>query len=303
MRSLVLTFLALLAFAAPAKAFETTTIRIIHDGIERRAIMDARADLRDAPVLLVLHGGIAGPETVRRRARVSLAREGWIVLWPYAVDDWNDGRTDRSGRPHDDADDVGFMRAIVAALAARGAADPDRVFVAGPSLGGTMTLKLICDASDFIRGAAVAIASLPEGKDCPPGQPRPILYFHGTDDDIMPPGGGRIGGSGLFVRDRGRVASVEETLQILARRNGCVTFIENQTEDRAPGDGSSVRVRDYLGCDAPIRHYIIDGGGHTWPGAGGSALGRAFVGATNQDISATHEVETFFRRLATRAQN
>ena len=295
-----LAFIVLALLAAPAAAFETRTIRIIHDGIERRAIMDARADVRNAPVLLVLHGGIAGPETVRRRARVGLAREGWIVLWPYAVDDWNDGRLDRSGRPYDDEDDVGFMRSLVAELARRGAADPDRVFVAGPSLGGTMTLKLLCDAPDFVKGAAVAIASLPEGKDCPPGPPRPVLYIHGTDDDIMPPDGGRIGGPSPFVRDRGRVASVEATLERLARRNGCATFVENQVPDRSPNDGSTVRVRDYVGCDAPIRHFIIDGGGHTWPGSGGSALGRAFIGATNQDISATREVEAFFKRIAAR---
>ncbi|MEM8793738.1 MAG: hypothetical protein AAGE80_19140, partial [Pseudomonadota bacterium] len=54
--------------------------------------------------------------------------------------------------------------------------------------------------------------------------------------------------------------------------------------------------RSYEGCDAPLEHFIIDGGGHTWPGAGRSRLGRV-VGATNQDISATRVVEDFFKRL------
>lgn len=297
MRLLIAALIALF-LAAPADAFESRMLRIQHDGLERRALMDARPDARNAPVLLVLHGGIAGPETVRRRARVGLAREGWIVLWPYAVDDWNDGRTTRFGAPYDDADDVGFMRALVADLARRGMADPERVFVAGPSLGGTMALRLICDAPDFIAGAAVAIASLPKGKDCPPGPPRPILYIHGTDDGIMPPDGGRIGGSSIFVRDRGRVASVDETLAILARRNGCADYAESRVPDRAPADGSTVRLREYRGCAAPLRHFIIDGGGHTWPGSGGSALGRSFIGATNQDISATREVEAFFKAIA-----
>ncbi|MEL7466655.1 MAG: hypothetical protein AAFN79_21455 [Pseudomonadota bacterium] len=297
MRVLIATLIALF-LAAPVSAFESRVLRIQHDGLDRRALMDARADVRGAPVLIVLHGGIAGPETVRRRARVGLAREGWIVLWPYAVDDWNDGRTRRSGTPYDDADDVGFMRALVADLARRGMADPDRVFVAGPSLGGTMALRLLCDAPDFIAGAAVAIASLPQGKDCPPGPPRPILYIHGTDDGIMPPDGGRIGGSSIFIRDRGRVTSVDETLAILARRNGCAGFAESRVPDRAPGDGSTVRLRDYRGCAEPLRHFIIDGGGHTWPGSGSSSVGRSFIGATNQDISATREVEAFFKRIA-----
>ena len=126
--------------------------------------MDAPRNAANAPVLIVLHGGIAGARSIRRRAQVGLAREGWIVLWPSAVDDWKDGRTDRFGRPYDDADDVGFLRALIQSLAASGAADPSRVFVAGPSIGGVMALKLVCDAPDLVAGAAVAIASLPEGQ-------------------------------------------------------------------------------------------------------------------------------------------
>ncbi|MEM6439320.1 MAG: hypothetical protein AAF763_06465 [Pseudomonadota bacterium] len=300
MRPSLVALLCVLALAAPAAAVETRTLRLLHDGMERRAILDARAGLQDAPVLVVLHGGIAGPEWMRRRARVGLAREGWAVLWPFAVDDWNDGRLDRRGRPYDSADDVGFLRALVARLETAGIADRDRVYFAGPSLGGTMVLRMLCDAPDLVAGAAVAISSFAEGEPCADGPPRPVLYMHGTADEIMPPEGGWIGGNSIFVKDRGRVRPVEETLSRLAARNGCEGFAARALPDRAASDGSTVELREYRGCEAPLMHYVVEGGGHTWPGSGELRLGAALVGRTNQDLSATAAVERFFKSLAAR---
>ena len=285
--------------ALPAAAFESRRITIEHDGRSRTALIDARADAWNAPVLIGLHGGLAGPMSVRRRAQVSLAAEGWVVLWPYAVEegDWNDGRRDDDGRLFDETDDVGFLRSLVARLAEAGVADPSRVFVAGPSLGGTMALKLLCDAPDLVAGAAVAIASLPVGADCAEGPPRPVLLLHGTADRIMPEDGGRIGGWSPLVRERGDVRPVSETMEILAARNGCAGYEERALPDRAADDGSTVRLRAYEGCEAPLLHYIVEGGGHAWPGSRSSRLG-GIVGPTNQDISATAEIERFFRALA-----
>ncbi|MEM6547284.1 MAG: hypothetical protein AAF713_06015 [Pseudomonadota bacterium] len=294
--------LALCLIGANAHAFETRILRLTHDGVERQALIDAPRDAAKAPVLVVLHGGLAGPRTVRRKARVGLAREGWVVVWPSALGDWNDGRVDRWGEPFDEADDIGFLRRLVDELARAGLADPERIFFAGPSIGGIMVLRLLCDAPDLVAGAAVAIASLPEDGACQPGPARPILYIHGTDDDLVPPDGGRIGGWNPLIRERGWVQPVDETLALLARRNGCSGFTDAPLPDRVEGDGSTVILRSYQGCEAPLLHYIVEGGGHTWPGAAPSGLGRRIVGETNQDISATREVETFFKRLATQPE-
>lgn len=284
--------------ALPAVAYETRVIRLNHDGETREALMDAPRDAAAAPVLVVLHGGLAGPRTVRRKARVGLANDGWVVLWPSALGDWNDGRADGNGRPFDTADDVGFLRRLIGELAAAGIADPERVYFAGPSIGGIMVLRLLCDAPDLVAGAAIAIASLPEGGTCRAGPPKPVLFIHGTDDGLVPPDGGRIGGWNPLVRERGRVAPVETTLSLLAARNGCAGFAESALPDRVADDGSTVILRQYRNCAAPLIHYIIEGGGHTWPGASPSGLGRRIVGETNQDISATREVERFFKALA-----
>lgn len=295
---LLLRTLLLIALAAgPATAFETRVLEMRHDGLTRRAILDAAPGLRDAPVLMALHGGLAGPWTVRRKARVTLAREGWAVLWPEAFGDWNDVRTDRSGSPYDETDDIGFLRRLIGELAEAGTVDPDRVYVAGPSIGGIMALRLLCEAPEMIAGAAVAIASLPDPGACPPGPPVPALVIHGTEDPLIPPHGGRIGGWNPLVRDRGYVQPISATLEALARRNRCAAVEETPLPDRARDDGSTVVKRAYTGCAAPLVHIVVEGGGHTWPGASASGLGRRIVGETNYDISATREVEAFFRAL------
>ncbi|MGF1658319.1 MAG: alpha/beta hydrolase family esterase [Rubrimonas sp.] len=296
-------FAAAPASAQPAQAattpfVETRTLVLAHDGRERSAIMDAAPDLRDAPVLVALHGGIGSAGYIRRRAGVTLARRGWVVLWPEAVDDWSDGRVDASGRPFSEVDDVGFLRALIEALAAEGTVDPDRVFFAGPSIGGMMTLRMLCEAPDLVAGAAIAIAAAPIGLDCPDGPPRPVLYLHGTADAIVPEEGGRIAGSFLLARDRGSAEPVADTLARLAARNRCDGFAETALPDRVADDGSRVLRRDYLGCAAPLRHFVVEGGGHSWPGMRRSAMGEALIGATNQDISATAEIERFFAEIA-----
>ena len=286
------------AATAPAAAVESGTLTLVHDGVERRAIVDIAPGTTDAPVLVALHGGIGSAGYIRRRAGVTLARRGWVVLWPEALDEWNDGRRDWLGRPFSEVDDVGFLRALVEALAAQGVVDPDRVFFAGPSIGGMMTLRMLCEAPDLVAGAAIAIAAAPEGAACPDGPPRPVLYLHGTDDAIVPEEGGRIAGSFLLVRDRGATEPVADTVARLAARNRCEGYEETALPDRVADDGGTVLRRDYLGCAAPLRHFVVEGGGHSWPGMRRSGLGEALIGATNQDISATAEIERFFTAIA-----
>lgn len=292
---------AILCLAATAgQAFETRRVALEHEGVEREALLDAPTNARDAPVLVALHGGLAGPRTIRRRSRVTLARQGWVVLWPSALGDWNDGRVDGNGRPFDKADDIGFLRRLIQTLDEAGMVDPKRVFFAGPSIGGIMVLRLLCDAPDLVAGAAIAIASLPEGADCAEGPPRPVMFIHGTEDSLIPPGGGRIGGWNLLIRNRGWVRPVADTVRLLAARNGCTGFKESRIADGVPDDGSTVLRRDYRDCLAPFVHYVVEGGGHTWPGSSPSRLGEHIVGKTNQDFSATRAIETFFKGLAER---
>ncbi len=298
---LLMALLAAPLSAEAADAYETRRIAMLHDGATRTAILDAAPGLSGAPALVALHGGIGSAAWIRRRADVTLAARGWAVLWPEALDQWNDGRRDRDGAPYATTDDVGFLRALVARLAAEGMIDPARVFFAGPSFGGAMTLRTLCEAPDIVAGAAVAISALPAGLDCPADGPaRPALFLHGTEDAIIPEEGGRVGGGSLFIRDRGGIRSAAETAALLAARNGCADYDAARLPDRAPDDGSTVELRRYRGCAEPFLHYVIEGGGHNWPGAPLGGAARLFVGGANMDISATAVIEAFFEGIAAR---
>ena len=297
MRRLLAALIATLAATPVAASLEGGRLSLQHDGLTRTAIVDAAPDLRDAPLLIVLHGGIGSAAMVRRRARISLAAQGWAVAFPEAVDDWSDGRTWPWGGRISDVDDVGFLRAMVADLVGRRIVDPERVFIAGPSIGGMMTLRVLCEAPDLAAGFIVAIASLPRGYDCPPGPARPVLLLHGTADTIVPPAGGRIGGNSILIRERGSVQSIEAAVDLVSARNGCTGYSETALPDRDPSDGTTAVQRRYEGCEAPFVHLIVEGGGHTWPGDRPFRMGQSLVGATSQDFSATRVVERFVRDL------
>lgn len=294
--------LALIAVPAlaPAAAYETRTVTVTHDGVTRPALVDAAPGLHDAPAMIVLAGGLASASKVRRVAGVTLAERGWAVIWPDADVEWNDGRTGEDGAPLARQDDVGYFRKLVATLARDGRIDPDRVFFAGPSIGGGMVLRLICDAPDLVAGAAVALANLPASLDCPDGPPVPLMFFHGSADHVVPYGGGIVGGDSIFLRNRGRVRSAADTVAFFAARNRCDGFVETALPDTNPADGTTSVRHDYQGCAAPLTQYIGKGAGHNWPGLPVSGKTRLITGRANQDYSATEAIERLFESVAAR---
>jgi polyhydroxybutyrate depolymerase len=94
------------------------------------------------------------------------------------------------------------------------------------------------------------------------------------------------------------VRSADETLAFWAARNGCDGSSKRLLADRDPDDGTRIRLVDHEGCAAPLLAFIVEGGGHSWPGADVPPLVDRFLGRTSRDISATDEVQAFFRRLA-----
>ncbi|WP_310463054.1 PHB depolymerase family esterase [Sphaerotilus sp.] len=130
--------------ASPAAADSRT---VMVGGRERSFLVVAPPAVQaGAPVLIVLHGslmdggkmrGMLGPRFER------LARQhGAVVVYPSGIEGhFNDGRLVASYSARTlNIDDVGFMRAIVGALAASNAVDRTRVFAFGYSNGGAPRL-------------------------------------------------------------------------------------------------------------------------------------------------------------------
>jgi polyhydroxybutyrate depolymerase len=110
------------------------------------------------------------------------------------------------------------------------------------------------------------------------GEPVPFIEFHGTDDRIVPYEAGVLAPTG------GPFAGVPALMEGWAEFNGCEGA---PAETRITG---TVVFREYPGCDAPTGHYVIEGGGHTWPG--GLTIER--LGTTTKEISAPEIAWAFF---------
>lgn len=287
---LILFVLAILSLAAPVAAASTFEIDI--DGQTRRYVVEMPRGPRPAPAIVVLHGGAGTPDRMRRITRFSLHEQGWAEVYPEGIDrQWNDGRTDGGGNRLRTTNDLAFLRAMISRLASDGIIDPRRVFFAGASNGGAMTLRIVCQAPELAAGVAVVIMNQPVGLDCPEGPPVPMLFIQGAEDLLVPFAGGAVAPEGRT--DRGAVLSAAETLARFALRNRCGPWEEFALPDLAD-DGTRVRLRAYRGCAAPLRQFIIDGGGHTWAGNRNRRWVEKLLGRTSQDISATFEIEAFF---------
>ena len=102
-----------------------------------------------------------------------------------------------------------------------------------------------------------------------------MISFHGTNDKVVP-----LEGLPAPWFD----PHVSEIMQSWAEHNGCDPAV---IEERV---GSEVLRYRWAGCDAPVEWYLVEGGGHTWPGA----AEREALGHTTGDISATELIWNFF---------
>lgn len=129
--------------------------------------------------------------------------------------------------------------------------------------------------------------------ECRSGPPVGLALITGTDDPQMPYNGGTIT---VLGQKRDVVLSSEQTMALWQRRNRCGGGVQSRTIDRARGDQVSVTVRDWPCAGAPLRHYTVQGGGHTWP-SGRQFLPVRLVGRVSRDIDAAAEGWAFFSQF------
>ncbi len=249
------------------------------------------------PLVVVLHGGGTVADMILHYSRFNevAARESFAVAYPYGVNRWwNDGRV-IDGRGETDADDVGFMRALVADVHANvRPLDRGRLYAAGISNGGFMSLRLGCEAADLFAAVAAVSATMPVelGARCRPAKPVAVLAINGTGDSLVPYVGGHARTAYAL---RGAIWSTDRTIAYWSRHNRCPEPpAVSVLPDRDPTDGSYVIEADYRGCAAPVKLLRVEGGGHTWPGAV-QALPPTMIGTTNRDIDATETIWSFFK--------
>ena len=196
--------------------------------------------------------------------------------------------------PFADNYDVTFISDLLNQLEATLCIDTSRVFSTGISNGAQMSSLLGCRMAGRIK----AIAPVEGEEFLAPcnGAPEPILAFHGTADPILPYKGGGLNATNIANIDywKGKVPAglpaplgIDDSMARWAAHNGCDP---KPTETRVASD---VVKRTWSGCKAATVLYIIEGGGHGWPGKPVPAFEAQF-GRTTTSIDATKLVFAFF---------
>jgi polyhydroxybutyrate depolymerase len=235
---------------------------------------------RGWPLVVVLHGlGGTPAETALMTGWSHQAdAAGAVVVYPAGIgNSWN-ARFCCGTAQEQGIDDVGFIRALLGAVAAAVPIDGHRIFVTGISNGGFMSYRLGCALADQIAAIGPVAGALLE-PDCAPTAPVSVLAFHGTADQLVPYAG-ETGPQGRTVWP-----SVEQSVGFWARHDGCAATAPTPT----PAAGGAL-LTTWPSCPAglAVELITIPGGGHLWPGGLGSANDPAHA------VDATALLWTFF---------
>ncbi len=261
----------------------TGPITISSGGLQRTYLLSVPSPPPTTPARLIvnLHG--AGSDAQQQAVYSGLATKGpargFVVVTPDATgqpQQWNVvGQTK--------ADDVTFIHDLLTDVAQRACVDTTHVYATGISSGAAMSSLLACkDGARFTTIAPVSgVVFLPF--ECSDGPPVNVIAFHGTSDFVLPYNGGSVfGGGGLSYpgAPQGMAGWVD--------RDACAT-----TPDKT-AVSAHVTLEQWPRCaqGATVEMYVIDGGGHTWPGAFPVPL----LGVTTTDINATEIILDAFSR-------
>lgn len=181
------------------------------------------------------------------------------------------------------ADDLGFVKAILAQVLKLQCIDVRRVYCTGYSNGARFCMMLASMLSGVIAAVApVSGLRYPDPNDAK--RAMPILAFHGTADTINPWAGR---GDPTYWNE-----SVLDAYKRWAKFNKC-RYTSREPEFTHIGGNIYVAKYD-KGCehDASVTLVKLRGAGHTWPGAVKS--GDPWLGKCEKEIKANSLILDFF---------
>lgn len=240
------------------------------------------------PLVINMHGlGSSDVEQILYSGIDGIAdTAGFIVVYPQGIELFFNGQT----TSHWNAgfgtgiDDLGFIDKLIDRMYTDYQIDLSRVYATGMSNGGFMSYHLACQLSDRIAAIASVTGAITlfDIANCATERPVPVMQIHGTADPTVP-----YGGSDLFT------PSIPDVVNFWVAQNGCeqepdTTFLT----DIDTTDASTASRLVYGACNdsVEVHFYIIEGGGHSWPGA----IPIPGLNPTNQDFSASQVIWEFF---------
>lgn len=259
------------ALAEPGDHYRT----IQHDGLTREYLVHVPKSYdgtRAVPLLMSFHGGGGNMEfqaSDERFGQITASEhEGFVVVFPNGYSRLPGGKlaTFNAGgccgpAKEDNADDVGFARAVVADVTNQLNIDRERVFATGFSNGAMLTHRLACEASDVFRAIA-PVAGSDMTTSCEPQHPVSVLIINALDDDHVLYAGG-VGEQSVDRQNMVNSPSVPETLSRWLSRDQC------QPTPRRVLERVGAHCDSYGGCrgGSSVAICLTDSGGHSWPGA------------------------------------
>ncbi len=186
------------------------------------------------------------------------------------------------------ADDVAFFNQMLDQLGTKFSVDSSRIYAAGLSEGGFMTMRLGCAISDRLAAVAAVGAAMPKTMICVPSRAVPLVMIDGTSDPVVPYGGGTE--KNLSVA----TVSVEDSAKAWAKIDRCAEKPEKSKLAASGKGGMEVKVDTYDGCQqsAQVVLYSVKGAGNTWPG-GEQYEAENTIGKTSQDLNADETIWKF----------
>ena len=260
--------------------------KIFFDGVERTysVFLPQNYDsTSNFPVVFHLHGDTHNSSTAIRYTQLSTVADtaGFLAVYPNGLDaTWNFGEGGT-------VNDVGFINAIIDTLKMNYKIDLSRVYLTGWSSGSLMSYKLVSQIGERIAAIATVAGGIITGvSDSCYSHPIPILYMHGTADNLISYRNGEP--------DYG-IISAEESVNFWINCNQCTNPDTISIPDYNPSDGSTVNKITYKNDEnnSSVVFYRIRNGGHRWPGDGEYPTP---AGNTNKDISAGVESWNFLKK-------
>ena len=234
---------------------------LLHNGLAREYILyvpDSYDGAADVPLMLNFHGfgGTAAQHLDWADMRSLAERDTFLLAYPQGTllngdPHWNAGL--ESGENKSDADDFGFVEALIGEISHGYSIDSTRVYACGYSNGAFFAYALACYHGDKIAAIGSVAGTMMEETyaNCGPSHPTAVVSIHGTADKAVP----YDGGEGL--------SSVDE---VLAYWTGFNKTRAAPAADSRIDRGTTIERYSYGDGDngTAVEHYKVVGGGHVW---------------------------------------
>ena len=271
----------------PGRPYESRRL-ITSAGIERHYLLRLPAGFEQdscADVIFDFHG--AGSSAEREFVYSGFApladREGIILIHPDAnkiyVDrshrlaSYWDGAWEANLRERDY--DIDFILELVDFV--KNEYCTRDFFATGMSAGGDMVSALACQQTTAFKSFAPVTYRYYNFAECSDAGPRPLISFQGDADRVVP------------IEGLGEPWFDPPVVEIMGR-----WAVHNQCDRESVEQRVSAEVVRYYwrNCRAETEWYLIEGGGHTWPGSPSSTSGDDVA----PQLFASELIWKFFKR-------